>query len=469
MGFYHDRRDETQKVRNLMFSVNDEPENRMTELPLSEYAYASAVDDPVRLRTLTLIRWVAIAGQALALLTVHYGFGFPVPLGPAFSVVAASLLLNLIVLTAYTMPVRLGERSAVAFLAFDILQLAALLYLTGGLENPFSFLLLAPVAVSATILTTRSTTALCILSIASITILAIWHYPLPWSEGGFSVPQVYVLGIWVALVIGILFFAIYTWRVAEEARRMSNALSASQLALAREQQLAALGGMAAAAAHELGSPLGTIAVASGEIARELNPGSPMYDDVQLLISETARCRDILAELSDRSEEGDGDESPFAHLPVHVLVESAAQRHKSENVAFELTAGGEAGDGNNFAPVVVRSPEIIHGLGTIIQNAAQFARHRVGIDTRWDAEYVRVSIRDDGPGFAAGLLERLGEPYISSRRRSEGHMGLGIFIARTLLQRSGGGIAFRNEPGGGAVVDILWRRDTLEIRNSEPKD
>ena len=452
-----------------MTSLSNAPGTDLAQLPLSAYEYAPAENDPVRLRTLTLIRWVAIAGQVLALLVVHYGFQFPVPLGPAFAVVAASLLLNLIVLTGHPTPVRLGERSAAVGLAFDILQLAALLYLTGGLENPFSFLLLAPVAVSATILTVRSTIALCVLSIASITVLAIWHYPLPWAAGGFSVPQVYVLGIWIALAIGIVFFAIYTWRVAEEARRMSNALAASQLALAREQQLAALGGLAAAAAHELGSPLGTIAVVSGEIARELRPDSPLYDDVQLLISETARCRDILAELSERSEDDDDDASPFASLPMHALVEAAMERHDVENVTVNLTAAGGPDDDPAAEPVVARSPEIVHGLGAIIQNAAQFARHHVEIETLWDRQYIRVRIQDDGPGFAPGLLERLGEPYISSGNRSTGHMGLGIFIARTLLQRSGGGIAFRNGPAGGAVVDIVWRRDTLEVRAAEPAE
>lgn len=435
----------------------------------SAYEMAPAATDPVRLRTLTLIRWVAIGGQVLALLVVHFGFGFPVPLAAAFSVVGASLLLNLIVMSGHPTPVRLGERAAAAFLAFDILQLAALLYLTGGLENPFSFLLLAPVAVSATILSIRSTFALCVLSVASITLLAVRHYPLPWAEGGFSVPQVYVLGTWVALAIGIAFFAIYTWRVAEEARRMSNALAASQLALAREQQLAALGGLAAAAAHELGSPLGTIAVVSGEIARDLPADSPISEDVRLLISETGRCRDILAELSARSDEGEDRSSPFVILPIHALVQAAAERHTQDHVAFSFEAMSLREDDTGPEPVVVRSPEIIHGIGNIIQNAVQFAHSTVYVTTAWDSESIRVSIRDDGPGFPTGVLEHVGEPYISSRADSGGHMGLGIFIARTLLQRSGAGVAFENDRMGGARVDIVWRRDQLEAKDLEQSE
>ena len=426
----------------------------------SERAIVS--NDPVRLRTLTLIRWVAIAGQVLTLLVVHFGFGFQLPLVSALAIVGASLLLNLVVITGHPKTIRLGERAAATFLAFDILQLAALLYLTGGLDNPFSFLLLAPIAVSATILSVRSTIALCILSIICITLLAIYHYPLPWTEKGFYVPQVYVLGTWVALVIGIIFFAIYTWRVADEARRMSTALATSQLALAREQQLAAVGGLAAAAAHELGSPLGTIAVVSGEIERELPENSPIREDMRLLMGETRRCRDILAELSERSVDNIDNRSPFALLPIHALVQAAAERHQRDNILFHFVS--EAKSKELPEPIVMRSPEIVHGLGNLIQNASQFALKNVQIFTFWDAEYITIVIQDDGLGFPPGLLERLGEPYIASRSQSDGRMGLGIFIAQTLLERSGAGIKFGNLNDGGANVEILWSRDKLEIQD-----
>ena len=209
----------------------------------------------VRLRTLTLIRWVAIAGQALALLVVHFGFGFDVPLGPAFAVVAASLLLNLIVLTGHPTPVRLGVRSAAAFLAFDILQLAALLYLTGGLENPFSFLLLAPVAVSATILTIRSTISLCDLSIACITILAIWHFPLPWTAGVFCTSGLRSRNLDRA---GDRYPVFRNLHLAGGRRSSPDTRACRQPARACPGTTAGRPRRPAAAAHELGSPLGRL-------------------------------------------------------------------------------------------------------------------------------------------------------------------------------------------------------------------
>lgn len=426
---------------------------------------ASAVGRPVgvRLRTLTVIRWGAIAGQASALLVVHLGLGFPLPIWPALAVVAASVLLNLLSTWNRLPNARVGELTAAGYLAFDIGQLAVLLFMTGGLENPFAFLLLAPVTVSATILSRHSTVALCILALFCITLLGADHFPLPWAREGLSLPQTYILGSWVALGLGIAFFASYTWRLAQEARDMSNALAATQLALLREQQLSALGGMAAAAAHELGSPLGTIAVATREISRELPDDSPLAEDVNLLISEVERCRDILAELA-RSPQSD-HASPFDRIPVSALVEAAALRHDDGHVAIRLDATGYGlSKEDDDIPFTGPSAEIVHGLGNLIQNAVQFAREEVLIETRWTATKVSISILDDGPGFPVRLLERLGEPYLSARGGAAGHMGLGIFIARTLLQRTGATVELKNHPDGGAEAMIQWRRADFEALN-----
>ena len=418
-----------------------------------------AATGQLRLGTLTLIRWVAVLGQAGALLVVYFGLGFELPLGPAMTVVGASALLNFVLALRRPAGARLSDRAAALFLAYDIGQLAVLLYMTGGLENPFALLLLAPITVSATILSLRSTLALCAFSLICIAVLAVWHLPLPWSTPGFSLPPIYVLGGWISLALGIIFFASYTWRVAQEARRMSDALAATQLALAREQQLSALGGLAAAAAHELGSPLGTIAVAAREIARDLPPDSPHAEDVNLLISETARCRDILAELAHRPE--DDANSPLTLLPLSALVETAAAPHLEDRIDFRIDAAARESGEPIDAPQIVRSPELIHGLGNLIQNAVQFARTRVDVAIEWDQSEIVMVIFDDGRGFPARVLEQIGEPYVSLRAPQKQHMGLGIFIAKTLLQRTGADIVFDNRREGGARVAVRWPRAALE--------
>lgn len=417
-----------------------------------------AAEGQVRVRTLTLIRWVAIAGQAGAILVVHFAFGFELPLFPALGVVAASLILNLIVSWSPGVGARLSDRGATVSLGYDLLQLAFLLYLTGGLGNPFALLLLAPVTISATILSWRSTVALSLLAIVCTTVLAVAHLPLPWSGAGYDLPEIYILGAWTSLNFGIVFFAAYAWRVAEEARRMSNALTATQLALSREQQLSALGGLAAAAAHELGTPLGTIALTVREIANDLPADSPLADDIRLLIDQTARCRDILAELARRPKADDGD--LFSLLPFDALVEAAAAPHMNDRVRVRFVGGSDDGTGTGDVPVVHKSPEILHGLGNLIQNALQFARSEVVITTRWSPSAISVTVRDDGPGIPGRVLERLGEPYFSSRETKGDHMGLGVFIAQTLLQRTGATLDFANQPAGGASITVRWPRDAI---------
>jgi two-component system, sensor histidine kinase RegB len=411
----------------------------------------------ISLRTLVPIRWVAIAGQALTLLIVHYGLGFALPLASALSVVGASVLLNVVLILLRQAAARLGERDAALCLGYDILQLAILLHLTGGLQNPFSILILAPVTVAATILSRRLVIALSILAVAAISVLALWHEPLPWRTEPLVFPAELVLGIWVALVLATVFIGGYTWSVAQEARRLRDAIAATQLALAREQRVSAVGALAAAAAHELGSPLATIAVVAKELVRDLPDDSPHGEDAALLLSQSERCRRILAELAQQPEHDGG--SPYTRLPISALVEAAGALHGDQGVKLIFATAGQP---EPEEPHVRRSPEIIHGLNNLIQNAVQFARREVSVTTYWDRMAVTVEIADDGPGFPLHLLGRLGEPYISTRAGAADHMGLGIFIAQSLLERSGARLVFDNLPDGGAHVAISWNRANLEM-------
>jgi len=429
---------------------------------------ASATTEPlrarehVRLRTLIFIRWIAVLGQATTLLFVHFVAGFHVPLMPAAVAIAASVVLNLILTAAYPPTRRLTDRQATLHLGYDLLQLSVLLYLTGGLANPFAVLMLVPVTISATILSGRSTLELGGLALICVTGLAFFYQPLPWSDGGLELPPIYIWGVWSALVLGTAFMATYAWRVACEARRLSEALVASRLALANEQKLSALGGLAAAAAHELGTPLGTIALVAKELSRAVPDDSPLKPDIALLRAEAGRCRDILARLLHRPTQT--DPFPFDVMPLSAVVEEAAEPHRHYGIDIAFIAHGAPESEPRLRPV----PELVHGLGNIIENAVGFARNRVEIDMTWDDRSVSITVADDGPGFEPRLLGWLGEPYLSSRsdansgetRDEAGGMGLGIFIAKTLLGRTGAGLSFANRPGTGAAVTVNWPRVSL---------
>lgn len=423
----------------------------------------------IRLRTLVFIRWIAVLGQTATLLVVHAGLGFELPIVPAVGTIAASALVNLYAAFGHRDRVWLDDTRAAGYLAFDLCQLLILLGLTGGLSNPFSMLVLAPVVVSASALSRRSTVLLTLLGMAGISALAFWHLPLPWLEPGLTLPWIYVAGIWGALAISMIFTTAYVSSLALESRRMADALSATQFALAREQRLSALGGLAAAAAHELGTPLATIAVVTRELEHDLGANlpadSPEREDLTLLRTESDRCRQILAELANRPEEED---SPYHRLPLSALIEAAAApyAHEGKTLTIRLAAGeGDGTETEADQPVVPRSAEVLHGLRNLVQNALQFARQRVEVTLAWDDATVRIAIHDDGPGFEDAVLAQLGEPYLSTggrdRRGSDEHMGLGVFIAETLLAHSGARLEFRNHPDGGAEVVIRWQRHQLE--------
>jgi two-component system sensor histidine kinase RegB len=410
----------------------------------------------LRLRTLILIRWIAIVGQAFTIAVVQFSLGFELPLWPLFAAVGLSALINLGLSFSFGATTRLTERGAALLLGYDILQLAFLLALTGGLQNPFAILLIVPVTLSATTLSLRTTVALSLAVIAAATWLALFPSDLPWYDGTFRLPTLYVAGLWLALVLGTVLLAGYAWRIADEARRLSDALAATQMALAREQQLSALGGLAAAAAHDLGSPLATIAVAARELANAVPDDSPLAEDVAELVSQSQRCRDILRSLGQRPDsEG---LRPFTRMPLSALLATIAESYGRPEVDFQVLV--ERTSGERAEPQLIPTAELKHAFANLIDNAIKFARRRVRILVVVDADLVEVRIDDDGPGFSPEVLELLGEPYISTRQRSDG-LGLGVFIAETLLARTGATLQFGNLPDG-ARVAVRWPRAAMEV-------
>lgn len=424
----------------------------------------------LRLQTLVRLRWLAVAGQSLAVIGVYFGLGFPLSIGSCFALIALSAWLNIVLRLRHPASQRVSPPYATALLAYDTLQLAGLLYLTGGLANPFGILFLVPVMVSASVLPVANTILLSGLVVACAVLLMLFHQPLPWyPQTQLALPLIYIAGVFAALSASIAFMAIYAWRIAEEARQMSRALAATELVLAREQHLSALDGLAAAAAHELGTPLGTIAVVAKELLNAANPDDPHLDDVKLLKTQADRCRAILATLTSLGERGD---ALLARLPLEQLVEEvvAPYRHFDKIVSVSVAPSGEDG---SPAPVGQRNPAILYGLGNLIENAVDFARSRVDIDARWTQDEVVITIADDGPGFAADMLQRLGEPYVTSRHSSsvsneEFGLGLGFFIAKTLLERSGATLRASNKQGSesGAVVRLVWPRAAMNAAAPE---
>ena len=432
----------------------------------------------VRLRTLSNLRWLAIGGQSAALFLVYFAFGFSLPLVYCAIAIAASAVLNMVLAVRYPATHRLANREASYYLAFDVVQLAALLYLTGGITNPFALMFLAPVVIAAATLNLGNTLMLAGITFVAVSVIGVVHRPLPWPAGEtLALPPLYQSGIWAALMIGIGFTSIYAWRMASESTRMSAGLAATQLALAREHRLAALGALATAAAHELGTPLGTIAVVARELERALPENSAEIEDVRLLRQQAERCRAIIARLADPEQSMLG---ATARLPLGALLDDLAAPYRGDDLDIIVSVPME--DSPATQPQVWRVPELLHGLGNILENAADFATHQMRISAAWDDASLNIVIEDDGPGFAPEIFERIGEPYVTSRPghhalseneigpkdRLEQHegMGLGFFIAKILLEQTGGMVKASNtmprDGGpGGAKVAIRWARGVID--------
>lgn len=437
-------------------------------LPPEGLGSAQSALGRTRLRTFITLRWLAVAGQTAAVLFVAFGLGFEVPLALCLAIIAASAWLNVFLSFAFRSQRLTRGWEATLQLAFDTMQLAALIAATGGLSNPFLLLLVAPVTVAALSLSPFRATIIALLALILAALMPIIHMPLPWGVGdSITLPALFQLGQFAALAVGVVFFSLSAARVSQDEARLVRALDAASVVMAREQKLSALGAMSAMTTHELGTPLATIHLVAKELQAELTDDDPRAEDIRLIAEQADRCRNILSAIREAREATD---IVHARIPLDALVAEAAAPFKGLGV--DLVLRSEAVEnGTPKPPTLNRSPEILHALGAFIENAVSFADTRVNVIANWSGDQIAITISDDGPGFASEVLPKLGEPYVSQRGEAHlggGDMGLGFFIAKTLIERTGGRIATRNRtlPRHGAVVQTLWPLSLLQATDLE---
>lgn len=415
----------------------------------------------LRLQTLIRLRWLAVGGQSIAIVITTLWLQFPLPLLSCLVLIATLALVNTYLTLRFPPTHRLRPPAAFALLGLDLAQLTGLLFITGGLANPFAPLLCVPVIISSASQPKPHSIVLAGLAVIGVTALAFSPFPLPWYPGTLLLmPKVLTAGIWFAIVSMTAFAAFYTYRVSLEASELSEALTATELVLQREKHLSQLDGLAAAAAHELGTPLATISVVAKEMERELGDDPRFGEDVHLLRSQSERCRDILKRLTTLSSES---EEHMRVLPLSSLIEEVMAPHREFGIHINLVEKGDKAS----EPVGNRNAGILYGLGNLLENAVDYAKKQVTVTVEHTAEHVKVTIADDGDGFAPDILMRIGEPYVTRRQKddSAGGLGLGLFIAKTLLERSGARLRFEN--GGadqpGAKVSVEWPRALMDTK------
>lgn len=419
----------------------------------------------LRLRSLVNLRWLAVIGQTVSILTVYFGLGFDLPIVLCAVLILASAGLNVALHLSRPLQRFATHREAFAQLAYDAVQLFALVSLTGGWSNPFLILLVAPITVGVAALPPRWSLSLVVVAIAGGVLTAFISLPLPWSgDAPPLLPPAYLAGIAIAVIITIAFTAAYAWRIGQEAQRMGAALTATQGILAREQRLSALGALSAAAAHELGTPLATIQLTAKEMQRAITDPE-LREDASLLVSQAERCRDILKRLSEQRHARD---TMHDRVALGDALDEISEPLRSVGASIAISLRPPEDQTKSNAPSLTRQPEILYGVGNLIENAVEFSRSRVEVEGWWSDEQVGVIIEDDGPGFSAEILSKIGEPYISHRKRGEpgGGLGLGMFIAITLNERLGGIVkASNNSRLGGARVTVTWPRSRVEVRDA----
>ena len=410
--------------------------------------------------TLTILRYIAIIGQLIAVNIVFFYLKLDFPIKASLAVIFLGILTN-IFLQFKVKANQLKDSYASLFLLYDLFQLAALLYLTGGIFNPFSILLIIPAIVSSTFLSMGTTIILGFITSLILFTLTHFYMPLPGIlTENFDVPSFYKFGILISILIGLIFLSYFGIRFAGETKKRSEALNKLQEVIAKEYELESLGGQAAAAAHSLGTPLATIAVVAKELKKEIGDNKDISKDLDLLISQTKRCSEILKKISKKQIEEDVF---FSSIKLEDLLEEIIDSFKeTSSKKIELNL-----DNDNNKINIERTPEIIYGLRNFIGNAVKFSKSKVRIDLKSEEKKIEIKINDDGPGIPDDIINKIGEPYIKSKSidlNENSGLGLGTFLGKTLLERQGANLSFRrNNDLGGALVIISW--DVKKLINS----
>ena len=410
-------------------------------------------------KTLVNLRWIAITGQIIAINFVYFFLNLDLPIVETHIIILIGFITN-IVLQFKIQTNQLKDLNSALFLVYDLFQLSVLLYLTGGIFNPFSLLIIVPTIVSSTFLSMGTTIILGTLTTGLLFFLKTYHKILPGSDiYNFNFPEYYLAGALVSIIIGLVFLSYFGIKFSGETKKRSEALDKLQQVMAKEYEIDSLGGQAAAAAHSLGTPLATISVVAKELKKEIGDRSNHSKDLDLLISQAKRCSEILKQISKKEIIDD----QFINLiKVEDLLEEIIISFK-ENTDKKITLF-ENEDKNKIN--IKRSPEIVYGLRNFIGNAIKFADNEVTIKLTSDDETIKLSINDDGPGFVEDIIKLIGEPYLKSKSKKTNNkagLGLGIFLGKTLLERKNARLSFSNkEDLKGAVVRISW--NILDIKN-----
>ena len=409
--------------------------------------------------TLTILRYIAIFGQFFAVNLVYFYLSLPFPIELCFVVIFIGLLTNIYLQFGIRIN-QLKDFYASIFLVYDLIQLSILLFLTGGIFNPFSLLLIIPAIVSSTFLSMGTTIILgCITSLLLLT-LSFFYLPLPGEDMNLlHFPNFYKTGIVISIFIGLIFLSYFGIRFAGETKKRSEALNKLQEVISKEYELESLGGQAAAAAHSLGTPLATISVVAKEIKKEIGNENEISKDIDLLISQTKRCSEILKQISKKQIEEDVFLSSIKFEDLLEEIVNSFKETSSKKIDLIIDE-----DQNKIS--IQRTPEIIYGLRNFIGNAVKFSKSKVRINLKSDNKIIEIKINDDGPGIPEDIINKIGEPYIKSKSKklsSNSGLGLGTFLGKTLLERQNAKLSFRrNSDFGGALIIISWSTDTFRI-------